>query len=56
MLDKGEYMTLAIISENGYPYSLHLRYIYHNDFIYLHSSKSGHKIENIKINEKYILV
>lgn len=36
----------------GIYISLPLSYIYHNNFIYLHSAKSGHKIENIKSNEK----
>lgn len=52
VLLNGEFGTLATISENGYPYSLPLSYVYYNDCIYFHGAKEGHKLENIKNNNK----
>ena len=40
--------TLALIGENGYPYSLPLRYCYDEGNIYFHCAKVGHKIDCIK--------
>ncbi|MEG6584923.1 pyridoxamine 5'-phosphate oxidase family protein [Dendrosporobacter sp. 1207_IL3150] len=36
----------------GQPYITPLNYVYHDDKIYFHCAKSGHKLENIKANEK----
>lgn len=52
ILNKGEYGIFATIGENGYPYSVPLNYVYFEDCIYFHSAKSGHKIDNIKNNDK----
>ena len=40
------------ISENGYPYTVPVNYIYYNDKIYFHSAIEGHKIDNITQNNK----
>lgn len=40
--------TLALIGENGYPYSLPLSYCYDEGNIYFHCAKVGHKIDCIK--------
>lgn len=40
--------TLALIGENGYPYSLPISYCYDEDNIYFHCAKVGHKIDCIK--------
>ena len=40
--------VLAVIDNNGYPYSVPLSYVYSNGNIYFHSAKSGHKIDAIK--------
>ena len=39
--------VLALIDDNGYPYSVPLSYVYSNGKIYFHSAKSGHKIDAI---------
>lgn len=52
ILKNCEYGVLSSISDNGYPYSVPLSYVYFDDAIYFHSAREGHKIENIKINEK----
>ena len=40
--------VLALIDNNGYPYSVPLSYVYSNGKIYFHSAKSGHKIDALK--------
>lgn len=40
--------TLALIGENGYPYSLPVSYCYDEGNIYFHCAKVGHKIDCIK--------
>ncbi len=40
--------VLALIDNNGYPYSVPLSYVYTNGKIYFHSAKVGHKINAIK--------
>lgn len=52
VLEEGREGVLSTISENGYPYGVAVNYIYYNDAIYFHCSKKGHKLENIKLNEK----
>jgi len=52
ILIHGEYGTLSTISENGYPYIVPLSYVYYEKCIYFHCAKEGHKLENIKQNNK----
>lgn len=44
--------TLACIGDDDYPYSVPLSFVYHNDKIYFHSAKIGHKMDAIKANPK----
>lgn len=44
--------VLACLSDEEYPYAVPVSYVYFNDKIYLHSSKSGHKIDAILKNPK----
>lgn len=44
--------TLALLGDGGYPYALPISYVYSEGKIFFHSSKEGHKIEAIKLNEK----
>ena len=39
--------VLGTISSNGYPYTTVVNYVLHNNKIYIHSAKEGHKIDNI---------
>lgn len=52
LLVRGEDGVLGTISDNGYPYTVVVNYIYLNDKIYFHCAKTGHKIDNIKNNNK----
>ncbi|GAA0086402.1 pyridoxamine 5'-phosphate oxidase family protein [Clostridium sp. CTA-7] len=52
VLKKCEYGILSTVDENGYPYGVPLSYVYANDSIYFHSAVEGHKLENIKKNDK----
>ena len=52
VLRKCEYGTLSTVDEEGYPYGVPLSYVYANDSIYFHSALEGHKLENIKKNDK----
>ncbi len=44
--------TLACIGDDDYPYSVPLNYVYHNEKIYFHSAKIGHKMDAIRANKK----
>ncbi|WP_142413921.1 pyridoxamine 5'-phosphate oxidase family protein [Hathewaya massiliensis] len=52
ILNEGEYGVLATIGENQYPYSTPLSYVYINNSLYFHGASEGHKLKNIKLNEK----
>ncbi len=40
--------VLALLGDNGYPYSVPMSYVYSDGRIYFHSAKSGHKTDAIK--------
>jgi len=48
ILEKGEYGVISIIGENGYPYGVPVNYAYHQDSIYFHCAKTGHKLDAIR--------
>lgn len=50
ILEEGIDGVLGTISENGYPYTVPVNYVYMNDKIYFHCAFDGHKLENIKRN------
>lgn len=52
VLHKGIDGVLGTISLNGYPYTTPLNYVYYDNKIYFHSALEGHKITNIKHNNK----
>ena len=52
ILLQGEFGTLATISENGYPYTIPLSYVYYDKAIFFHCAKQGHKLNNIQHNNK----
>ena len=47
ILGAAEYGTLATIGQDGYPYAVPVNFVYHNESIYFHCAKVGHKLENI---------
>ena len=52
ILLKGSYGVLSTIGEDGYPYGIPLNYTYFDSGICFHCAQQGHKIDNIKFNEK----
>jgi len=52
VLEEGLYGNLATIGEEGYPYSIPLNYVYADNAIYFHSAPEGHKLDNIKYNNR----
>ncbi|MFL0197848.1 pyridoxamine 5'-phosphate oxidase family protein [Clostridium sp. WILCCON 0269] len=52
ILINGEYGVLATNGEDGYNYATALNYVYINDKIYFHCATEGHKLDNIKVNNK----
>ena len=50
ILKDNTYGVLGTVSEDGYPYTVPLSYVYseEEDAIFFHCGKSGHKIENIE--------
>lgn len=50
LINKGEYGVLGTIGANGYPYTVPVNYVYHNEKIYFHCATSGHKLDNINYN------
>ena len=43
---------LACLGDGGYPYAVPLNYVYHNEKIYFHCAKSGHKLDAIMAEPK----
>lgn len=52
IIDRENYGTLSTISSDGYPYAIPMNYTYVNGNIYLHGAKEGHKLDNLKSNNK----
>lgn len=44
--------VLSCIGDEDYPYAVPVSFVYFNDKIYFHSSKSGHKIDAVTKNPK----
>ena len=52
ILQSADSGILAVLDEEGYPYTVPMSYIYANGKIYFHSAPTGHKIDAIKNYEK----
>lgn len=52
LLENGEYGVLASVDEKGQPYGVPLSYLFLNKKIYFHCAQNGHKIDNIRKNNK----
>ena len=55
ILLKGTSGVLSLLGDDGYPYGVPLSYVYHENKIYFHSAKAGHKIDAMKVNDKICL-
>ncbi|MGM0446370.1 MAG: pyridoxamine 5'-phosphate oxidase family protein [Bacillota bacterium] len=52
ILKTTEYGILSTVGENGYPYGVPVNYIILNKKIYFHCAKDGHKLDNIRFNNR----
>lgn len=52
ILKKCDYGILSTVGEDGYAYGIPVNYVYANNSIYFHSAVEGHKLDNIKNNNK----
>lgn len=52
VLNRATSGVLAVSGDNDYPYAVPLSYVYHNNKIYFHGAKTGHKLDGIIRNEK----
>ena len=50
-----DYTVLGTISEDGWPYTVNVSTILVNNTFYFHCAKRGHKIDNLKFNDKCCL-
>lgn len=52
ILECGRTGVLAVLGDDGYPYTVPINYYYTDGKIYLHCAKSGHKLDAIRSNSK----
>jgi nitroimidazol reductase NimA-like FMN-containing flavoprotein (pyridoxamine 5'-phosphate oxidase superfamily) len=52
LLAEGEYGFLATVGADGQAYGVPLNYVYKNNCLYFHCALEGHKLDNIKVNNK----
>lgn len=44
--------TLAVLGDEGYPYSVPVSYVYHDGKIIIHGAKSGHRVDAVRRCDK----
>ena len=52
LLTQGEYGFLATTGPDGQAYGVPLNYVFKNNCLYFHCALDGHKLDNIKANNK----
>ena len=52
ILANGKTGVLAVLGDEGYPYTVPINYVYSNGKIYLHCAKTGHKLDAIRACDK----
>ncbi len=52
LLTQGEYGFLATAGPDGQAYGVPLNYVFKDDRLYFHCALEGHKLDNIKANNK----
>lgn len=52
LLKKCQYGILSTVGEDGYAYGVPLNYVYMDNNIYFHCASEGHKLDNIRNNDK----
>ena len=52
ILNRNTSGVLAVLGDEGYPYSVPMSYIYDGNAVYFHCAKSGHKLDAIRQCDK----
>lgn len=52
LIVNADYGILSTYGSDGYAYGVPLSYIYKDNAIYFHCALDGHKLDNIKVNNK----
>lgn len=52
VLDRGTSGVLAVAGDDDYPYAVPMSYVYHDNKLYFHCAKTGHKLDAIARSEK----
>jgi uncharacterized protein len=52
ILEQGEFGVLSTVSSDGQPYGVPLNYSYTGNGIYFHCALEGHKLENLRKNNR----
>ncbi len=52
IINRGTSGILAVSGDNNYPYAVPLSYVYHDNKIFFHGAKTGHKLDAVAQNEK----
>jgi uncharacterized protein len=52
LLAEGEYGVLSTADKDGQAYGVPLNYVFKNNCLYFHCALEGHKLENIRANNK----
>lgn len=52
VLNRGTSGVLAVSGDDDYPYAVPISYLYHDNKIFFHCAKTGHKLDSISRNEK----
>ncbi|HHV13388.1 MAG TPA: pyridoxamine 5'-phosphate oxidase family protein [Clostridiales bacterium] len=52
ILNRGTSGVLAVAGDNDYPYAVPLSYVYHDNKIFFHCARAGHKLDAIARNPK----
>ena len=52
IFENGTSGTLALLGDDGYPYTVPINYVYSDGNIYFHSATEGHKIDAIRNYDK----
>ena len=48
IVKKGKTGVLAVLGDEGYPYTVPINFVYEDNKLYFHGAKTGHKIDSIK--------
>lgn len=52
LLKNGKRGVLAVLGDEGYPYSVPLNYVYDGGCLYFHSAVEGHKLDSVRSCDK----